>query len=305
MLRRQFLAAMAAAPLFGARNKIDRSRLSAISDEVAKTPAEAFTFAEKYRLQWLELRDVPGAKVHYSHLSETELKAAAKEFQDHGVRISFLNTGYFKFALPGTEPVRRKPETSDARDKRLAREKADFDRRTEDVKQGIHAAQILGVDKMRVFTFSRVEDPSKVEQRVADVLGELALIAEKEKVKLLVENEASCNVGTSAELASLLKLIPNKNVGFNWDPQNALSLKEVPFPNGYDLLPKKRMWNAQAKGKGLLDEQQRLDWAAIIHTLEKDNYLGEVGLETHYFDGTNMEKAQLSMQELVRIVEST
>jgi len=27
------------------------------------------------------------------------------------------------------------------------------------------------VDKMRVFTFSRVEDPSKVEQRVADVLG--------------------------------------------------------------------------------------------------------------------------------------
>jgi len=122
---------------------------------------------------------------------------------------------------------------------------------------------------------------------------------------LLVENEASCNVGTSAELASMLKLIPNKNVGLNWDPQNALPLKETPFPNGYDLLPKKRIWNVQAKGKGLLDEQQRLDWAAIIHALEKDNYQGEVGLETHYFDGTNMEKAQLSMQELVRIVGAT
>lgn len=296
---------MAATPLLAARNKIDRSRLSAISDEVAKTPADALVFAEKYGLKWLELRDVPSGKIHYARLPEADLKAAAKEFQDHGIRISFLNTGYFKFALPGTEPVRRRPETPEAREKRLAREKVDFDRRSEDIKQGIHAAQILGVDKMRVFTFSRVEDPSKVEQRVADVLGELALIAEKENVRLLVENEASCNVGTSAELASMLKLIPNKNVGLNWDPQNALPLKEVPFPNGYALLPKKRIWNVQAKGKGLLDEQQRLDWAAIIHELEKDNYPGQVGLETHYFDGTNLEKSQLSMQELVRIVETT
>ncbi|HUS07335.1 MAG TPA: sugar phosphate isomerase/epimerase family protein [Bryobacteraceae bacterium] len=303
MLRREFLAAAAVTPLLAASNHIGKSRISAISDEIAKSPEEAIAFAKQYGLQWLELRGVPGAKTHYSSIPEEQVKQAAREFKDNGIRISFFNTGYLKFGFPGTEVVRRKGEEPAVREKRIAREQAQYDSHMEDLKQGIRAAHILGVDKMRVFTFLRVAEPEKLSQRIADVIGEMAEIAGKEKIRLVVENEGSCNVGTSAELAAFMKLLPEK-VGLNWDPQNGLSLKEIPFPDGYQLLPKKRILNVQVKGHGLLDEKLKLDWPAIVRALEKDGYPGKIGLETHYFDGTVIEKSHRAMREILRIVES-
>jgi hypothetical protein len=150
MLRREFLGTLAAAPLLTAKTHIGKSRLSAISDEVGTTPAESIAFAKQYGLQWLELRGVPGLKKHYDSISEAQLTEAAKEFKDNGIGISFFNTGYLKFTLPGTEAVRRRTEEPAAREKRIAREQVQFDSRLEDLKRGIRAAHILGVDKMRV-----------------------------------------------------------------------------------------------------------------------------------------------------------
>ena len=307
MLRREFLAAACAAPLLAAKNHIGRSRFSFITDEAAANPADAIAFAHKYELQYVELRDVPGAKVHYCKLPEADLKAAAKEFKDAGLKVSFFNSPYLKIALPGTEPLRRKAEAADVREKRIARDQAEYDRRIEDLKQGIRAAQILGATQMRLFTFSRVQEPAKVEQRIAEILGEMAHVAEKEGMKILVENEGSCNVATSPELASMLKLLPEKSVGLNWDPHNALGapFNELAFPDGYQALPKKRIGNLQTKGKSLLEPTEKIDWTSIFHALEKDGYQGKVGLETHYFDGTKIEKSHLSMQEMLRISETS
>jgi sugar phosphate isomerase/epimerase len=307
MLRREFLAAISAAPLLAAKNHIGKSRFSFITDEAAATPADAIAFAHKYGLQYVELREVPGAKMHYCRLPEAELKAAAKEFHDNGLKVSFFNTPYLKITLPGTEPVRRRVETPEAREKRIARDQAEYDQRIDNLKQGIRAAQILGVTQMRVFTFLRVAEPAKVEQRVAEILGEMAHVAAKENVKLLVENEGSCNVATSPELASMVKLLPEKHVGLNWDPHNALGapFKELAYPDGYQVLPKKRIGNLQTKGKSLLETSDKVDWASIFHALERDGYQGQVGLETHYFDGTKIEKSHLSMQEMLRIAETS
>ncbi len=295
---------MSAAPLLAAaKNHIGRSRFSAITDEIAATPADAIAFAHKYGLQYVELREVPGAKVHYCKLPEADLKAAAKEFQANGLKVSFFNTPYLKIALPGTEPARKRPETPENHAKRIARDQTQYDNRIEDFKQGIRAAQILGATQLRLFTFSRVEEPVKIEQRIADVLGEMAHVAEKENIKILVENEGSCNVATSPELASMMKLLPAKSVGLNWDPHNALSYKELAYPDGYQVLPKKRIGNVQTKGKSLLEASDKIDWANIFHALERDGYQGEVGLETHYFDGTKIEKSHLSMLEMLRIAE--
>jgi hypothetical protein len=74
--------------------------------------------------------------------------------------------------------------------------------------------------------------------RVAEILGEMAKLAEKEGVKLLIENEASQNVGTSAELTKFLKLLPTRTIAINWDSLNGLGLGEKPYPDGYDVLPK-------------------------------------------------------------------
>lgn len=282
------------------------SRIAVLTDECAKSPEDAISFARQYGLQWVELRGVPGAKgSHYASIPEEQAREAASGLKAAGIRVSFLNTGFFKITLPGTEPVFRKPETPEGREARIAKHKAQYDRRFEELAAAIRNAHIYGVDKMRVFTFLRVQDPQSTFQQVADVIGEMAGKASAEGIKLLVENEDSCNVVTCEEMAAFVKLLPEKSVGINWDPLNGISQKETPYPEGYRLLPKKRILNVQLKGHSLLDDQKKLPWHDIFEALSKDGYKGIAGLETHYFDGTLLEKSHLSMQEIRRIVSES
>src|SRR5262249_3270147 len=139
--------------------------------------------------------------------------------------------------------------------------------------------------------------------RIAETIGgEMAAVAEKEKVYLLVENEGSQNIATSVELADIMKMIPSKWVGLNWDPHNAIG-KETSYPDGYNSLPKDRILNVQVKGKVVMQASpEKEDWRAIMLALDKDGYKGKLGLETHLFDGTLIAAANTSMEEIMRIV---
>lgn len=308
MTRRELLLGTIAGSLALARGPagIRHDQVAAITDEIARSPEAAIDFAHLYGLKWLELRDIPGAKgKNYFFLSEDEARAAAKQFSDAGLRISFLNTNLLKFGMPGTEPVRRAPEPPDAREQRIAREKARFDQRRDDLRKCIRSAQILGCRYIRVFTFSRVAEPASVFPRVAEVLNDFAQIAEREGVMLLVENETSCNVATCEELAGVLKLVPSKAVGLNWDVLNGKDMKESPFPEGYDKLPKKRIHNVQIKGRSILPQftDRNVDWSAIFHALAKDDYRDDVGLETHIFGDGQVAASHASMRAILQIVD--
>ena len=304
MLRRSFLASLSAAPLLTAAPRLDRSRIAFISDEAAASPADAIAFAKQYGLRWIELRDVPGGGGHYMRQSDEVLKETAKQLHENGIGVSFLNTPMFKTTLPGTEPVLRRPETPEARQKRVAAGDAAYERRVKDFTQACRAARLLGTDKIRVFTVLRTAEPEKDYPRIAEILGEMAALADKEDVKILVENEVPCNVVTCAEIAAFMKVLTAKNVGVNWDPMNGTSRKEIQFPDGYKLLPMNRLWNVQMKGHTLLDPPQILDWGGIFKALAQDGYKGQVGLETHYFDGTKIEKSHKSMVEIFRLLET-
>src|SRR5438105_2462786 len=153
MQRRTFVAAAiaAAATTRGAANRIDRSRLSAISDEIAATPEDAIAFAKQYKLEWLALRTIPGTKTPYWGMEPADLSTALKQFKDAGIRISFLDTSLLKFGLPGTEPVRKTPEEPAAKEKRIAREQAQFDRRLDDLGKAIRAAHAFSTNMVRIF----------------------------------------------------------------------------------------------------------------------------------------------------------
>jgi len=294
---------MSALPL-SAKGRIDLPRISAITDEIARSSQDAVAFAKQYGLKWLELRNVPGQRKEYFTLSEAELRAEAKLLDENGIRVSFLNTSLMKVMIPGIEPVRW---TKDPEDRRVARAKADepkFARRLEDLQKALHAAKIFGVDKVRVFTGWRGADVKAHMPRVAEIINEMAPLAAKEKIYLLVENEGACNVATSQEIAALLKMIPSKWVGINWDPLNETSQKDVPYPDGYNLLPKKRILNVQIKGRSILDGPQKLDWRAIFDGLMKDGYKGQVGLETHIFGDGQIQASHDSMKEILKIVKA-
>ena len=309
MNRRSFLGAAlgAAISVPAATRRIDRSRVSAITDEVSRSPAESIDFAHQFGLQCLSLRDIPvplGAKkVPYYSLGPEAMQQVAREFRDAGIRIAFLDTPFLKFDLPGTEPVSGKPENPAAREKRLARDKAQFDSRLEDLRQGIRASHVFDCPLVRIFTFTRIAEPESIFPRIADIIGEMALIADKEGVKLLIENETTQNAGTSAETAKLLKMLP-RNVGINWDSLNALPLGEKPYPDGYESLPKDRVWNVHVKGKSLLDYPEHQDWPAILNALDRDGFAGSLELETHIFGEQQIAASHASMKEMIRLLDA-
>jgi sugar phosphate isomerase/epimerase len=300
------MSAVCAQGLVWAKGKIDKSRISAITDEIGLTTDESIAFAHKYGMQNIELRNPPknepNGKKEYFNLTEAEIKADAARFKSEGLQVSFINTSLLKFGWPDTEPVRRRPEEPAAREKRIAGEKARWDRRMDDLQLCVRCAQMMGCDKVRVFTGSRIQEPESLYPRIAEVVGAMGEVAQKEKVHLLIENEGSQNVATSVELAKVFKLIPNKYIGYNWDPHNAYG-RETSYPDGYAALPKDRMLNIQIKGKGVMPESpEKEDWRAIIQALDHDGYKFKIGLETHLFDGTLIAAAHKSMEEIMRIV---
>jgi sugar phosphate isomerase/epimerase len=278
--------------------------LSAISDEIATTPEGALAFAKLYDMQWLELRNVPGEGGEYSRLDSAKLKQASQSFKENGIKISFLNTGMLKFSLPGSDVKTSRPETPEQKKARSERDQKRFDERMKWLEDSVRACHILEVKDVRVFAFTRTNEPGQYYQRIADVIGEMSIVAEKEGIRLLLENETSCNAATCEESAALLKLIPSKVVGLNWDVLNGFDMKEPAFPHGYSLLPKHRIWNVQAKGKSLLEEGKIQDWQGIIRALAKDGYTGCLGLENHMFGRMLFTNAHYAMRELIRVAET-
>ena len=140
MTRRELLAAGAALatvrdPSDGAKTHIDKSRISAITDEIGLSTLEAIAFAHHYGHE--EYRDPQCAgEERVLPLPEAEIKADADLFAKEGLKVSFVNTGLLKFTWPGTEPARRRAETPEAREKRLAAEKVRWDQRMDDLPEG-------------------------------------------------------------------------------------------------------------------------------------------------------------------------
>lgn len=305
-------AVAAAAPLLTlnkllAKSRLDRSHISAITDEIGMTTPESIEFAKKYGLQWVEVREIREKKKEFTYAPEADVKEIAASLAANKLKVSFMNTSLLKFTWPGMEPARApRNDTPERREKRLVAEKEKFDRRMEDLDKAIAVAKILGCDKIRVFTGTRTADARATYPRIVEVISPMVDAAAKHKIHLLVENEASQNMATSEEIGILVPMFKSPWLGYNWDPNNAHTAKEVPFPDGYKKLPIDRMMNAQMKARDLLPDypNDNIPWHDIMENLQKDGYKQRIGLETHIFDGTLIEKANLSMKEILRIVDS-
>src|SRR5215475_7926845 len=93
MTRRELLAfaAVSTTTSVRARTHWDKSRISALTDEIGNTTDEAIAFAHKYGLQCIEIRDrkAPGNRKEYFTLSEAEIKADAIRFASEGLKVTY------------------------------------------------------------------------------------------------------------------------------------------------------------------------------------------------------------------------
>ena len=270
MTRRELLAAAAVcgSPLW-ARTHWDRSRISAITDEIGASADEAADFAHDAGMQFVEVRNQPGSNREYASGREADMQAAAAHLANMNVKVSVIHT-----SLLSLDPAR-------------------WDHRMDDLQKPLRCAQVMGADKIRILGGARDADPSAIFQRIADALTEMAAECEKQKVSLLLGNAPETNVATCADLAAILKLVPSKWVGVDWRPA----------PDGYALLPKKRILNVRVPAVSLTaGRPEFVNWKNILTALDKDGYSGRIALDVGPNSHNAVEAARESLDQLVHIV---
>jgi sugar phosphate isomerase/epimerase len=149
---------------------------------------------------------------------------------------------------------------------------------------------------------------------VADELGKAAEVAGRAGMRLVIENEETCNAATGRELSKILGLAPAPNLGANWDVGNGYIQGEVSFPNGYDALDKKRIWHMHLKGivcaAGLKScaetfaGQGQVDLQGQFVRLLRDEYQDTMSLECEFEAPglTHLETTKRSLEGLLRIM---
>jgi sugar phosphate isomerase/epimerase len=307
MTRREaILAALAAAAARGDSGS-RTSRLSAIDDEIGLSWPETIAFAKQYGVQWLELRgaQIAGKHAYVETMSAGELKALADRLSGEGLGVSVLDSSLMKFALPGTTPVTREDfyvqyfAEMGLDDATLYRTRLDLLSRTLD------AARALNTRRIRIFAFWRTAEPAKEFGRIAEIIAGMAELAGNSGCQLIIENEYSTNAGTCAETAALLKLVPSPWLGVNYDPQNSAEQEPDVFADGYDKLPRDRIWNVHVKAEGLFGPKHPLDWGAIMHRMLRDGYAGKFSLETHRgHDERNVAASRECIEKMIRLVNA-
>lgn len=281
-------------------------KLGVITDEADPDLSRVLsTFYPKYHLHWAEIRNLKLAgktEYVYNGASPAQLREIKKQLDDAGVKLSVLDTGIYKIALPGTHPIGE--NASD-----LNPAQGEYERQLDDLKRGADAAHTLGTDRLRIFTFKRVADPSAVFDRVVEELHKAIAVAKQQNVTLLVENEYDCNVATGAETARLFRTIADRTLMHNWDPGNCYEAGEQPFPKAWDQLDHSRISHMHLKDAAGKSWKPigggEIDFVGQFRALKQMHYSGTMSLETHYKNAQHdpYTSSVESMDGLVRLLK--
>lgn len=312
MRRREFVATGAAAgaallggiPLWTA--DVTRFKLGVITDEVTQDFEQALGWVKSFGLNWVELRFVWGKYV--TEFTADDVKRAKDLLAKYQVRVSVVDSPYCKVLLPGT--------SSPFSDRKNDPLQSDFAKQDAVLERAMARARDFGTDKVRIFAFLRVAEPKTVFDRVAQELQRAAVVAQREGIRLLLENEFSCNVATGAESAAMLEAVKSPALGLNWDPGNAYAAGEKkPYPDGYAPLDRKRIWHMHLKDAqddpGRAESSWRpigggkIDYLGQFRAALKDGYDGTMSLETHYLNEAKNKEASSreSMEGLLKIIK--
>jgi len=307
MERREFVAGAATAALLGAipawAADVKQFRLGVITDEITQDFEKALLWVKGFGVQLVELRLVWDKYV--TEFTSDDVKRAQDLLAKHGMKVSVVDSPYFKTLLPGTKSkfASSKPDPM----------QSDFSQQQAVLHHAIARAKDFATDKVRIFSFLRVDDPQTVFDQVARELENTAAVAQREGIRLVLENESSCNVATGVESAAMLKAVQSPVLGLNWDPGNAYDAGETPYPNGYEALDKARIFHMHLKdaapGKNGEAEWRpigggKIDFAGQFRALIKDRYPGTMSLETHYLNEKIGREASSreSMEGLLKVI---
>jgi L-ribulose-5-phosphate 3-epimerase len=305
--RREFLAGMgavAAAGLAGSlpgvlasaqESQVQRIkssfRVAVINDEISQDFGHACEVAARdFEMQWIELRGMWDKNI--MNLDAKEIAEAQRILEKYQLRVTDIASPLFKTDWAGAPRSKFSERTA-------FHAGFSFEQQDEVLEHAIALAKIFKTDRVRCFDFWRLDDQTPYRAAINKKLQDAASKAGEKGITLLLENEPSCNTATAAESSKLLRAVKSPHLMLNWDPGNAAASGEIPYPDGYNLLPKDRIGHCHCKdtvktskgydwapmGGGMID------WVGQFKALKRDGYHDAVSLETHWAGGGTPEKS--------------
>jgi L-ribulose-5-phosphate 3-epimerase len=273
-------------------------RLSVITDELTQDFDRACSIAAKdFGLKWVEIREL--WKKNSMALDANEIAEARRILDRYGLRVTDIASPLFKVDWKGAPRSKFSPKHDEFNASYT------FEQQGEVLERSIALAKAWSTERIRCFDYWRLDNQAPYREAMNAKLREAAETAGKQGLLLVLENEPSCNTATGAESAKVLAAVPSPHFMLNWDPGNAAASGEIPYPNGYALLPKNRIGHCHCKdtirkadgsykwepvGKGMID------WVGQFEALKKDGYHYAVSLETHWRGaGTPEASSRISM----------
>jgi sugar phosphate isomerase/epimerase len=295
--RREFLAGMVAMSAVKAASRFasmsDPSspfRISVINDEISQDFGHACEVAShEFGMRWIELRGMWNKNI--VNLDEKEVAETRRILEKYQLKVTDIASPLFKVDWPGAPKSKFREGGSFGANFNLAQQ-------DEVLERAIDMAKSFQTDRVRCFDFWRLEDQAPYRSAINDKLRDAATKAAKKGIILVLENESACNTATGAEAAKVLSAVQTPSFMLNWDPGNAAASGDVPYPDGYNLLPKERIGHchckdAVKKGKGYDWAPMGggiIDWAGQFKALKRDGYHFAVSLETHWEGGGSKEE---------------
>jgi L-ribulose-5-phosphate 3-epimerase len=296
--RREFLAGMAAlsathaySRLSPAKDSSSAFRVSVINDEISQDFGHVCEVAAKeFGMGWIELRSM--WKKNIVSLDEKEIAEARRILEKSQLKVTDIASPLFKVDWPGA------PKSKFSEDKSF---NAAFDWKQQDevLERAIEMAKAFNTERVRCFDFWRLEEQTPFRTPMNDKLREAAEKCAKNNLLLVLENEPACNTATGAESAKVLTAVQHPAFMLNWDPGNAAASGEIPYPDGYKLLPKDRIGHCHCKDVVKKEKKYdwapmgggMIDWAGQFRALKRDGYHFAVSLETHWNGGGSAEES--------------
>lgn len=293
MDRRHFLklggaAAVAARVRRLGAAELNRLKIGVITDEISNDLEVALRFLQGYGLRYVEMRKV-WDDTFVTEADDAVLRKIRSLLDKYKMKAVVLASAHLKTTLPGTTPMVVDRDQFQLFNLTYKDQPALLER-------SIARAKELGAAYVRIFSFWRTENRLALFPRIAEDLTKAAEIAQQRKIKLVLENEHTCNVATGEETGKMLELVKHPALGLNWDAGNAYATGDRPFPDAYSKLPKDRLWHIHIKdavrdpktkkhrwmpvGKG------EIDYLGQFRAMLQDGFRGVFSLETHYVHPT-------------------
>ncbi|MCX6132549.1 MAG: sugar phosphate isomerase/epimerase [Ignavibacteriales bacterium] len=245
---------------------MNRIALGIVSDEVSPDFGEAAHHAAEWGISIFEIRVLKTGRI--PAVDQSELREIKTLVKNNGLAVTALSPGIFKLPLSQTAGLEKELSTTLPKTLDLARE--------------------FGTSMIIVFGFQREQNESADNFfRATELMARAAEVAQKEGVKLVVENEPGFWCDSGANTAKLIGTVNSPSLRANWDPCNGYGTPETPYPDGYNSV-KALIANVHVKdtSEGALIRcvpvgEGAIDWKGQLKAIVRDQIVQHVTIETH------------------------